>query len=102
VLSRWQIVGVGKNYKAHVAELAAGDNPLVRRRRRHSHSRALDCTRACAHMLGTHPCTPRWGLTVQWKNDPDALKEPLLFIKPTSSCACTATRYHRHPPVAPT
>lgn len=45
-----QIVGVGKNYKAHVAELAAGDNPL-------------------------------------WKNDPDALKEPLLFIKPTSSCA---------------
>ena len=45
-----QIVGVGKNYKAHVAELAAGDNPL-------------------------------------WKNDPEALKEPLLFIKPTSSCA---------------
>lgn len=26
----FQIVGVGKNYKAHVAELAAGDNPLVR------------------------------------------------------------------------
>lgn len=26
-----QIIGVGKNYRAHIAELAAGDNPLVRR-----------------------------------------------------------------------